>query len=269
LLAAGISDRTIVTAIRAGRLRPLFRGVYAVGHTALSRRGWWTAALLACGPGSVLAFGTAASMWRLHHAPTLPLEVAVVGARGRTQRNLIVHRARLERTDTVRLDGLRVTIPAQTIVDMAAQSSPRELRRIVERAQDLRRFHADAIRARAAGRRGCKQLRDLVTLVQPDKDKARSHLERLFLKLVRHHRLPLPEVNHPIAGQERDFVWPEQRLVVEVDGYQWHSTKEAKRRDHQRDRQLTALAWRPVRFTFEDVVFESEAAVAELKRLLR
>jgi very-short-patch-repair endonuclease len=246
--------------------------VYAVGHVALSRQGWWTAALLACGPGAVLGYGSAATAWGFNTRPTRPVEVIITGDRGRQQRNLVVHRTALHPTDSLLLEGLRVTVPARTIVDMTATSTSRELRRIVERAQDLHRFQPDAIRPildRVPGRRGCRQLRDLITLMEPDEDKARSHLERLFLKVIRKARLPLPEVNHPIADRRRDFVWPEQRLVVEVDGYQWHSTKEAKRRDHQRDRELTALAWRPVRFTYEDVVFEPEDVVTELPGLLR
>ncbi|MCW3065137.1 MAG: hypothetical protein JWN32_2309 [Solirubrobacterales bacterium] len=269
LLAAGISERAIIGALRAGRLRPLFRGVYAVGHVALSRQGWWTAALRACGQGSALAFGSAAAAWGLHNGEILPVEVVVVGQTGRKQRNLLVHRQRLTPTVTLLLDGLRVTVPARTIVDLAATSTPRELRRIVERAQDLRRFHPEAIRACAPGRRGCKQLGNLVILTEPDNDKARSHLERLFLAAVRKARLPRPEVNARIAERRRDFVWPDQKLVVEVDGYQWHSTKEAKRRDHQRDRELTALGWRPVRFTFEDVAFEPGELTRELATLLR
>jgi very-short-patch-repair endonuclease len=268
LLAAGLTQNMVKYAIRSGRLHPRFRGVYAVGHTALSRQGWWTAALLACGPGSALAFGSAATAWGFHHREILPVEVIVPGARGRKQRNVNVHRMPLGAQDTVILDGLRVTTPARTIVDLAAKTTPRQLRHIVERAQDLRRFHPDVIRSRAAGRRGCKELRDLLAMLEPDKDKARSHLERLFLAVIRRHRLPRPDVNARIARRRRDFVWPASRLVVEVDGYRWHSTKAAKRRDHRRDRELTALGWRPVRLTFEDIAFEPDELATELTDLL-
>jgi very-short-patch-repair endonuclease len=71
-----------------------------------------------------------------------------------------------------------------------------------------------------------------------------------------------------IAGRRRDFVWREQRLVVETDGYRWHSTKEAQLRDRRRDRELTALGWRPVRFTYEEVAFEPARVGSELSALL-
>ncbi|MCW3064369.1 MAG: hypothetical protein JWN32_1541 [Solirubrobacterales bacterium] len=229
------------------------------------------AALLACGQGSALAYGSAASAWNLRAAPILPVEVVVAGARGREQRRIKAHRMSLHPMDTMTLDGLRITTPARTIVDLAATLSPRALRETVERAQDLRRFHPNEIRATLArnpGRPGTRPLRDLMTLMEPDEDGARSHLERLFLLVVRKHRLPRPDVNHPIARRKRDFVWPEQRLVVEVDGYEYHSTREAKRRDHQRDRELTGLRWRPARFTYEDVAFEPGEVATELAGLL-
>jgi very-short-patch-repair endonuclease len=71
-----------------------------------------------------------------------------------------------------------------------------------------------------------------------------------------------------IEGRERDFVWREQRLVIEVDGYAFHSSKRAIARDKKRDRELTAALWRPTRFTYEEVAFEPKETAAELRRLL-
>lgn len=227
------------------------------------------AALLACGDQAALSHSTAGALWRLRPTEVLPVEVIVPGERGRKQRNITVHRACLGDGEAMRVDGLRVTTPARTIVDLAARLKGRAMRETVERAQDLNRFHPDEIRAIAPGRRGTKALRDLVDLLDPDADNARSHLERLFLEVIRRARLPRPEVNHPINGKKRDFVWAAHRLVVEVDGYRYHSTREAMRRDRRRDRELTALGYRPVRFTFEEVAFEPETVAADLTTLLR
>jgi very-short-patch-repair endonuclease len=102
----------------------------------------------------------------------------------------------------------------------------------------------------------------------PDKDNARSHLERLFLALTRTARLPGPAINEQIGGRSRDFAWPAHRLVVETDGYRYHASRETKRRDNRRDRQLTALGWRPVRFTYEEVALEPAEVAADLAGLL-
>jgi very-short-patch-repair endonuclease len=226
------------------------------------------AALLACGTGSALSHTAAGAVWRFRTAELLPIHVTTTSQRGRKQRNLVIHRARLGPRETMRVDGMTVTTPARTIVDLAAILKGRPMHEVIERAQDLHRFHRAEIRAAANGRPGTKQLRDLLDLLAPDADNARSHLERVFLAVVRKAGLPRPKVNHPIAEKKRDFVWVDQRLVVEVDSHQYHSSKEAMRIDRRRDRELTALGWRPARFTYEEVAFEPEQVTIELRDLL-
>jgi very-short-patch-repair endonuclease len=271
LLAAGQTPRVIRRAVEAGRLRPVFRGVYAVGHLALRREGWWMAALLACGEGAALSHRTAAMVWGLQTGPTLPIDVATSTDHGRKHRQITTHRMLLAPLDALLRDNLRLTTPSRTIVDLATRLKGRALRDAVERAQDLRRFDPDDIRdtlARAPRRPGTRRLEDLITVMAPDKDNARSHLERMFLALTRKARLPKPASNLEIAGRSRDFAWPDQRLVVETDGYRYHSSRQAKRRDNRRDRQLTALGWRPVRFTYEEIAFEPAEVAKELVGLL-
>ena len=229
------------------------------------------AALLACGDGAALSHTSAATLWGFLTADALPVHVTSQGDRGRKQRGIVHHRAALHRHDSLTRDALHVTGPARTITDLAAGHSGRALRDVVERAQDLGRFSADdicATLARSPRRPGIRKLADLVALTQPDTDKARSYLERLFLKLVREARLPRPQVNADIAGRERDFAWPERRLIVETDGYRYHASKQARARDARRDRDLTAYGWRPVRFTFEEIAFEPSDVARELTRLL-
>jgi hypothetical protein len=197
---------------------------------------------LRCDAQAVLSHHSAGALWGLRQSGVVPVHVTHVGDRGRKVPRIVVHRARLGDDEAMRIDGLRVTTPARTIVDLAAMLSGRAMRETVERAQDLRRFHPDQIRAIASRRRGTRPLIDLIDLMAPDADNARTHLERLFLAVVRRARLPRPQVNVNVAGRERD---------------------------RQRDRELTALNWRPVRFTFEDVVFEPAAVAADLTPLLR
>jgi hypothetical protein len=239
LLAAGLSSQVIGRAVRSGFLRPVFRGVYAVGHTALRREGWWTAALLACGDRAALSHLSAGTLWRLLNHPVRPVHVIARASRGRKLRGIEPHRLRLHPAEVMQSDGLRTTTPARTIVDLSAILPPRSLRELVERAQDVRRFNAREIAASLARvpiRPGTLELASLLELLQPDAENARSYLERLFLRLVSRRKLPRPDVNVPIAGKRRDFVWHEQRLVVETDGHRFHSSRVAMRRDRQRDR---------------------------------
>jgi very-short-patch-repair endonuclease len=271
LVAAGLSHRAVSRSLKAGRLRPMFRSVYSVGHAAVRREGWCRAALLACGDKSVLGHRTACMLWRFRHDELFPLSVIVPNNRGRKIDRVQVRRMQLGRREWMTLDGLRVTTPARTIVDMAGELSPREMRRLVERAQDLRRFDPNRIEIvleRNPRRPGCRPLLHLIALLKPDADGAKSYLERLFLTLIRKAGLPKPGVNVKIEGRERDFVWRNQRLVIEVDGYAFHSSKQAIARDKKRDRELTAALWRPARFTYEEVAFEPAATASDLRDLL-
>lgn len=273
MLTAGVSQGSIKRSVAAGRLRPMFprTAVYAVGHSAVGRNGWCRAALLACGEESVLGHRTATQLWDFRRGDLFPISVIVPGGRGRKLDRIETRRMRLHREDCMTLDSLRLTTPARTVVDMAGELEPREMRRLIERAQDLKRFdpkRIEAVLERNPSRPGCRPLLHLIALLQPDQDGAKSYLERLFLALIRKAGLPLPEVNAMIDGRERDFVWREQRLVVEVDGYAFHSSRAAMRRDKARDRKLTAALWRPARYTYEEVAFEPAATAADLSSLL-
>jgi very-short-patch-repair endonuclease len=272
LLEAGLSSQVIDGSIAAGRLRPLMTGVYAVGHLDVPKEAWWHAALLACGDGSALSHMTAATLWRIAFVEeVVPVDVIVVGHRGRQRRQIRARRMSLHPSEFLTFDRMRVTTPARTIVDLASLMSDSALRRAVERAQDMRRFNEREIAAiieRNPRRAGVRPLADLLRLLGPDRDNARSYLERIFLALLRAAGIPLPLVNQVVLDRRRDFVWPDRRLVVETDGYKWHSSREARSRDARRDRELTAAGWRVARFTFEEVTLAPTAVVADLRLLL-
>jgi hypothetical protein len=259
-------------ALKKLRLRPLFRGVYAVGHTAIRREGWWFAALKACGRGSTLGGRSAGQYWRLAAGHVFPIAVYSAADRGRTQPRIKVRQAVLDPSERFRVDGLSITTPARTLIDLHATLTPRDRRELIERAQDLKRFDSRALRRcldlhlRQPGRR---PLLDFLDMLEPRDDGTRSHLERLFLPLSRGAGLERPLVNRLVEGRQRDFVWPDRRLVVEVDGHAFHSSRAAIRRDKARDRELVAARWLAVRFTYEDVAFEPQTVESELAKIAR
>ena len=140
---------------------------------------------------------------------------------------------------------MSVTTPARTLVDLHAARTPRDRRELIEHAQDLKRFDPTAVRRcldlhpRQPGRR---PLLDFLAMLEPQQDGTRSHLERLFLPLTHRAAMGRPLVNETVEGRRRDFVWPRRRLVVEVDGHAFHSSRAAIRRDKARDRELIAAA---------------------------
>ena len=96
----------------------------------------------------------------------------------------------------------------------------------------------------------------------------RSEAERRLLELVRAARLPPPRTNQRIHGHEVDFLWPRQRLIAEVDGFAFHSSRSSFERDRRRDAHLIANGHRVIRITWRQLTMEPESVVALLARAL-
>jgi very-short-patch-repair endonuclease len=237
LAAMGLDKDAVRTRVADGRLHRLHRAVYAVGHTRLSREGRWMAAVLASGPGAVLSHRSAAALWGIRATAAARIDVTVPRASGyRSNQSVIVHHPRRAWTQTVR-DGIPVTTPTQTLIDLSSVLPLPALERALEAAEALRLLDVNGLPPRLA---------KLAALVEP---RLRSPLEARLLAMCRQRGLPAPRVNVVIEGFEVDFSWPEQRLIVETDGHRHHGTRAAFERDRERDALLTAEGWRVVRIT--------------------
>ena len=240
LLDAGWNGSAIDRRVAAGRLIVLFRGVYAVGHAAITPRGWCRAALLAVGPDAVLSHRSAAYVWALIDPPhevhlTVPRKL-------RSRPGLVIHHAALEPHDTTNRDGLPLTSAARTLHDLRND-----------------RLHATATREAQIAR-----------LIPPDPRAphdalpTRSELERALLRIVDAAGLPRPLVNHRIHGHTLDFAWPVHRLVVETDGHHAHGGSDSFERDRARDADLAAHGWTVIRFTWRQLTREPLRVAARL-----
>src|SRR3954470_2605418 len=137
LLDLGFSSDAIAHRLRIGRLHPLWRGVYAVGRPDVSQRGWLMAAVLKCGPAALVSHGSAASLWGL--SPWREgVDVVVPYREPRHPRGIRVHR-RLDLGEEHGrwIDGLPVTDPISTLVDVTCGSSETALARMVREADRL------------------------------------------------------------------------------------------------------------------------------------
>lgn len=101
-----------------------------------------------------------------------------------------------------------------------------------------------------------------------DEAPTRSPLERRFLRLCRRHRIPAPRVNVRVGPFIIDFLWAESKLIVEVDGYEFHRDRAVFEADRARDAQLALRGYRVVRFTYRQVSREPGRVAATLRRLL-
>jgi very-short-patch-repair endonuclease len=271
LVQMGLGRGEIWRRLDAGRLHALHRGVYAVGHRRLPAGGHWMAAVLACGPTALLSHRSAAALWGIR--PTAATRVDVTHA-GRTRHNrsgIAVHRPRrLHEEDSTVRDGIPVTSISRTLLDLAAVVRPRQLAKAVEAAERLRVFDLTALERqmdRSPRRAGLRSLRAaLHEYVEPPF--TRSGLERRFFDLCRKVGLPRPQTNVFLAGQEVDVLWPEQRVVVELDTRDYHQTSAAFERDRRRDATLQLAGYRVLRVTDRRLAREPHAVLGMLRALL-
>jgi very-short-patch-repair endonuclease len=270
LRAAGISPGAIATRVRRHGLHRLHRGVYAVGHTALVPLAREMAAVLACGEGAVVSHRSAAVLWRLVEAVDGPIHVTSARS-SRRRPGLRVHRSRTLAPEDVRtLHGIPVTSPTRTLLDLAEAAPDRELERALDEAivQKLTTpATLVAVVQHAEGRQGAPRLRSLLERGDPP-SLTRSEAEERFLALVRQAGLAQPEVNVRLLNHAVDFLWPRQRLVVEIDGYRFHSSRSAFERDRRRDAELGAAGFRVVRVTWRQLVDEPYSVIACLSQAL-
>jgi very-short-patch-repair endonuclease len=271
LLDAGITRETIAARVRARRLRLVHRGVYQVGPVALPRSRE-LAAVLACGPGSVLSYVTAGALWTLVEDPgdSEPIHVIPAGDRGRRP-GIRAHRsAPLLPDEVAYVDSLPVTNPVRTLIDLASILPLRNVEQAFargERDELIRRDDLLAGLRRHRTRIGTRVLRALL-----DRDAApaltRSQAEERFLELVRKAQLAAPASNATIGNFEVDFYWRKERLVVEVDGYAFHASKRRFEGDRRRDAILTARGLRIMRVTWHQIIDEPEAVLVRLAQAL-
>jgi very-short-patch-repair endonuclease len=275
LLEAGVGRRAIQHRLRSGRYLRLYEGVYAIGHAALTVAGRRRAVVLACGERAVLSHRSAASAWGLRPDGGARWEVTVRKAsRVAPNAPVRVYRHPSLRDDEVTgLDGIPVTTVAGTLLDLAAVVSKHHLRRAIEAAEqqqllDLAPLHrALDAHPRRRGRRNLLALLD--DLEHYGVERTRSDVEAAFLQLCLDHHLPRPQVNRTSDGREHDFTWPDQRLVVEIDGYAHHRTRAAFRNDRARDRALLTSGWRVARFTAAEVLTDPATVARELRGVLK
>jgi very-short-patch-repair endonuclease len=275
LHAAGVGQGAVEWRVRHGRLHQIHRGVYAVGHSRLTRRGRMWAAVLACGgvDAAALSHRTAAAAWDLSPLPSGRLDVTTL-RRGAPTAKLRVHETHtLDPLDEVvrQPDGLPVTSVARTLVDLAGVLAAQQLERTCHRAEILRCLDAARVERLLATtrRRGARNLRAaLATLTRAQPDITRSELEERFLALVAAAALPRPVVNAQVAGHEVDFLWRRQRLVVETDGAATHLTPIAFEEDRRRDAALQVAGFRVVRFTWRQIIDDGRRVVDVVCALL-
>jgi very-short-patch-repair endonuclease len=264
LLELGLGKSAIGDWVKRGRLHGVHRGVYAVRYPTLTRNGRFMAAVLACGEGAALSHFSAAVLWGMLNEWGGAIHVTSDARRRRP--GLVVHEASLGGGEVRKRAGIPVTAPARTLIDLADLAPRRTLERAIDEAEYLR-LDCTGLAPRH-GRRGNGTLSSVLAVHRPGSTRTRSELEEMFIRLCDSHGLPRPEVNVHVEGYECDFVWREQRLIVETDGAAAHSGERRRVRDLERDAELAAAGWRVIRITYERLLREPERVADQVGRAL-
>jgi very-short-patch-repair endonuclease len=269
LEAIGLGKRGAAKRARSGRLHRIHRGVYAVGHYALSLHGRFMAAVHACGEGAVVSHTSAVVLWELLRPIDGPVHVTVPSTSGRARRSGIhLHRCpslkpppepspspsysqqeggRGGRLLVTHRHDIPVTTVARTLGDLRATDllSSRLIRRATRQAE-LRGYRLDGI----------------------ESDRTRSDLESLFLVIVHRYGLPHPEVNVKLGRWEVDFLWRSQRVVVETDFWAYHRGSVSFEDDHARDLDLRSAGYAVLRYDDTQLENEPGRVAADVRRAL-
>jgi very-short-patch-repair endonuclease len=225
------------------------------------------AAVLAGGRGATLSHRAAAALLGLGHWPHLE----VTAKRRRDRPGIRVHTSPLPPDEIAVVQAIPATRLARTLLDLAAVLPPHQVERAVNEAEvqgltDI--LSLPDLVARYPGRRGIRTIRSILSRLETGSAFTRSELESRFVAFVRKARLPAPSFNAQVSGYECDCVWPDHRLVVELDGHATHATRAGFERDRTRDRSLNAAGWRTVRVTWRQLHESPEALAADLRTML-
>jgi hypothetical protein len=256
-----------------GSLAFTFRGVYLVGHDALAPFAWEMAAALSYRGWAVLSHRSAAAVWKLIPEPPRRVDLTVVGrdARSRPELRITTTKVLHPPRDFRWRDGLPVTSPARTMIDLAGcVDADLEVERALAELRVLGLARDSELRAamdRCPHRKGVGPLGALMDSEQAPA-LTRSEAERRMLALCQRAGLPRPVVGARPCGFPVDFLWPPAQLVVEVDGLTFHGHRRAFENDRRRDQILVAAGYRVIRVTWRQITHEPLAVIARLAQAL-
>jgi very-short-patch-repair endonuclease len=260
LRACGLSLAAIRTRRRNGWLHQVYPRVYAMGHNGLSMRARFLAAVKACGPGAALSHFAAAVLWSLLRWEEHRLPEVTIPMRGaRNIPGITIHRTRVP-FKVIRFDAIPVVTPARALIGISSVLPFDPLRRAVREAMALKRVTVKELVGGSAV---------LDRIIAEGYVPTRNEFEDAVLDVIDQGGFTRPDVNKIIVvGGKRtkpDFRWPEQRLVIEADGGQWHDHPLALEDDADRQARLEAHGERVIRVSWKQATFHPRQTIARIK----
>lgn len=209
-----------------------------------------------------------------------PVEVTRLRGRSRVARVGTLHETRfLPPGHVTALDGVPVTSPARTVLDLCGTVHVKRAERALANVLAMRlttpaRLHVVLAEAGRRGRPGSGALRRLLAEQDDGKAPPESELELLFVCVLRSGGLPSPDRQVDLGSDTArigrvDFVYRHARLVLEADSRRHHSSWLDTEADRKRDAALLAAGWFVLRLTWDQLVHRPEEAIAAVRGALR
>ena len=261
--AAGLSKHAVSRRLRSGRWRRCSAGVYFADDRPFTDVARVRAAVWGYGERAAASGLTAAWWHELTQYPPRIVEVTVPrDSDGRIREGSRVRRRDLADVDVDEVRGLQVTAYPLTVLEAAARrrDGAKMLDAALQGNVELRTLWRAQLRNK--GRYGSPAAR---LLLQGAGDGARSHAERLLLRIVQSAGLTGWRPNHPAGAYRIDLAFPVAMVAVEVDGFAFHSDHEAFQRDRVRQNHLALLGWQVLRFTWLDLTEYPERVLATIR----
>lgn len=277
--AAGLSRHAIDHRVRTGRWSRVHRGVLRIEGHPRSHRQSLAAACLAAGPGAAVSHRAAADLHGIRLPDPPPVEISVPRPTAIRRPGLVVHRSRdLDADQVVELDGLTVTSPLRLLVDLGQVVEwwlvDRALESLlVRKAVTVAQVRAGLEHHSRKGRNGCGPLRHVLDRRGLGDLRPEGVTEALFAQVCHDRDLPVPVHQHEVrlAGQRRriDFAYPDLRIAIELDGYEYHVAPDQFEIDRARGNELVLAGWTVLRFTYLQLLHRPGWVVAQIDRARR
>ena len=184
------------------------------------------------------------------------VDVTVVGRSRRQLNSIRVHFLdALPGRELRRHDGLPITSPSLTLLDLAGGLEGEKLAAALNEARVQRLVTDQQLRATLDAhprRTGAGRLREHLGSERGPKI-TRSEAERRALAVMRRHGIEPDESDVEIGPYRVDFIFRRERLVVEIDGYRYHGTPKRFREDRHRTAYLSARGMQVFPLTWHDL----------------
>lgn len=274
VMAKGGNSRQLGDLAHIGVLVRRHPGVYALAgspwdHAAAVRAAVAAMRMTEGSPQVAASHSSAAWLQEaLERSPRL-VHLTTMAQHSRNLDGVVVHRT-CQSLECRPFQGILCTLPARTLVDLAASATPAQLAGALDRALSkgivrTRDLEAEIARRRRRGTdqlRRCLDERGLTNVPTP------SVLESRMARLINRYGLPLPKGELVVGrhGEYRlDYANPAERLAVELYGYAHHHTPEQMAHDHRRQRSLTVQGWTVMVFTWREVTEAPERVARDIR----